>query len=55
MFRLGPLEITVIVVIIVLVFGLGRIGRIGAELGTAIRAFRKNLQGEEKEKKDEPK
>lgn len=56
-FRLGPLELSIILLIVIVLFGVGRIGKIGADLGTAIREFRKGLQGDDKkdEKKDEPK
>ena len=56
-FRLGPLELTIILLIVVVLFGVGRLGKIGTDLGTAIREFRKGLQGDEKkdEKKDETK
>lgn len=56
-FKLGPLELGIILLIVIILFGVGRIGKIGADLGTAIREFRKGLQGDEKkdEKKDETK
>ena len=56
-FRLGPLELTIILLIVVVLFGVGRLGKIGTDLGTAIREFRKGLQGDEKkdETKDETK
>ena len=43
MFRLGPLELVIILVIVILLFGVGRIGKIGKELGTGMREFRKGL------------
>ncbi|MEK6573347.1 MAG: twin-arginine translocase TatA/TatE family subunit [Chloroflexota bacterium] len=43
----------IILGIVLVLFGVGRIGKIGADLGTAIREFRKGLQGDEK--KDEKK
>jgi sec-independent protein translocase protein TatA len=54
-FRLGPVELTIILLIIIVLFGVGRLGKIGTDLGTAIREFRKGLQGDDKpaEKKDE--
>ncbi len=54
-FKLGPVELGIILLIIIVLFGVGRLGRIGSDLGTAIREFRKGLQGgDEKpaEKKD---
>lgn len=53
--RLGPLELFIILIIVLLLFGVGRIGRIGADLGTAIREFRKGLQGDDEKKDDQPK
>ena len=47
MFRLGPTELLIILAIVVLIFGVGRIGKIGKEMGTGLREFRKGLQGDE--------
>lgn len=53
MFRLGPLELTIILVIVILLFGVGRIGKIAGEIGQGIRSFREGLSGDkEKEKED---
>ncbi len=54
MFRLGPLELGIILVIIILLFGVGRIGKIAGELGSGIRQFREGLRSDEEEKKDKP-
>ena len=44
-------ELLVILVIILLLFGVGRVSRVGKELGSAISAFRKGLsEGAEEEK-----
>ena len=53
-FRLGGPELIIILLIVIVIFGVGRIGRIGSDLGTAIREFRKGLQADEKpaEKKE---
>ncbi len=48
--HLGPLEIVIILLIVVLLFGVGRIGRIGGELGRGIREFRKAVQDESSDK-----
>ncbi|MBI4927141.1 MAG: twin-arginine translocase TatA/TatE family subunit [Anaerolineae bacterium] len=53
-FRLGPLELGIILVIVILLFGVGRIGKIAGELGTGIRSFRDGLRGPE-DKKEEAK
>lgn len=45
--NIGPTEIIIILLIVVLLFGVGRIGRIGGELGKSIREFRKGLQGDD--------
>jgi len=51
MFReLGLPELLAIMAIILLLFGVGRVSRIGQELGSAISAFRKGLN----ESKSEP-
>jgi sec-independent protein translocase protein TatA len=47
--RLGPTELIIILVIVMLLFGVGRISKIAGEMGSGIRAFKKGLQGVEKE------
>ena len=42
--NLGPTELVIILVIVVLLFGVGRVSRIGGELGSAVANFRKGLQ-----------
>ena len=49
---LGPTELIIILVIVILLFGVGRVGRIGGELGSAVANFRKGM--EEGGKKDKP-
>ncbi len=44
---LGTTEIVVILLIVILLFGVGRISRIGGELGSGIRAFRSGLKTDE--------
>jgi len=44
---IGPAELFIILVIVTLIFGVGRLGKVGAELGTAIREFRKGLEDDE--------
>jgi sec-independent protein translocase protein TatA len=50
---LGAPELLIILVIVLLVFGIGRLGKIGGELGSGIRAFRDGLK-EPEEKNDIP-
>jgi sec-independent protein translocase protein TatA len=49
-------EWIIILVIVLLIFGVGRIGKLGSELGKGIRAFREGVrEGQEEEKdKDKP-
>ena len=41
-------EIILILVVLVLVFGVGRISKIGGELGSGIKAFKEGLNGKKK-------
>jgi sec-independent protein translocase protein TatA len=49
MLGLGPLELGIILVIIVIIFGVGRISKIGGELGKGIKAFKDGLESEDGE------
>ena len=40
---LGPTELIIILVIVILLFGVGRVGKIGGELGSAVANFRKGM------------
>jgi len=42
----GP-ELIIILLIVILLFGANRIGKIGRELGTGIREFRKGIANDE--------
>jgi sec-independent protein translocase protein TatA len=44
MATLGGWEWVIILVIVILVFGVGRISKIGSELGRGIRSFREGLR-----------
>ncbi len=46
---LGVPELMLILAVLVLVMGVGRISRLGGEMGSAIREFRKGLRGDEEE------
>jgi sec-independent protein translocase protein TatA len=50
MFHLGQTELIVILVVVILLFGVGRIGKIGAELGSGIRSFKEGLKGNQDKK-----
>ncbi len=57
--HLGFSELMIILVIALLLFGVGRISKIGCELGRGIAAFRDGLKGDEGNgseavKKEEP-
>jgi len=43
--NLQPLEILLIVGVLLLIFGVGRISKIGGELGSGIKAFKDGLSG----------
>ncbi|MFQ5942710.1 MAG: twin-arginine translocase TatA/TatE family subunit [Anaerolineales bacterium] len=43
----GPTELIIILIIAVLLFGVGRLGRLGGELGRGIREFRRGIQEDE--------
>ena len=45
--ELGTPELLIILVIVLLVFGVGRVAKIGGELGQSLREFRRGLQGDE--------
>ena len=57
MFGLGPTELIIILVIVVVLFGVGRLGKLGGELGAGIRSFRDAFKDddEENEAEDEKK
>jgi sec-independent protein translocase protein TatA len=44
--NIGSPELLIILVVVILLFGAGRISKVGGELGTAIREFRRGLNGE---------
>jgi len=54
----GLPELVIVLLIVIVIFGVGRLGKIGAELGRGIRNFRQALSGEdvdfEEEESPEP-
>ena len=53
MATLGGWEWVIILVIVLLVFGVGRISKIGSELGQGVRAFREGLREGQEDELDE--
>lgn len=53
-FRVGLPELLILLFIVILLFGVGRLGRIGAELGKGIRSFREALSGKEEPGEEQP-
>jgi sec-independent protein translocase protein TatA len=51
--QIGPVELIVILAIVLLVFGVGRVSRVGRELGSAIRGFQQGLKGNEADESQE--
>lgn len=51
---LGPLELLILFFIVLLLFGVGRISRVGGELGSAVANFRRGMRdGNEETNKNE--
>lgn len=48
-------ELLIILGIVVILFGVGRIGKIGSELGAGIKGFKDSLQGKSDDEDDEKK
>ena len=47
---MGLPELMIILVIVIILFGVGRLGRIGGELGEAIGNFRRGIQSVDDDK-----
>jgi sec-independent protein translocase protein TatA len=48
-----PVGLLIVLAIVLVLFGGGRVGKLGGELGTAIREFRRGLEGVDDTKKVE--
>ena len=51
--QLGIMELVIILVIVILIFGVGRLGKLGKDLGEGIREFRRGVSTGEGENKAE--
>jgi sec-independent protein translocase protein TatA len=51
--KIGPLELVIVLVIVLLIFGVGRLGRLGKDLGEGIREFRRGIAGDDEEKAEQ--
>jgi sec-independent protein translocase protein TatA len=51
-FRVGPLELVIVMVIVMLIFGVGRLPEIGGALGKSMRSFKKSVTSDEEELSD---
>jgi len=45
--------LVIVLVIVLLIFGVGRLGKLGKDLGEGIREFRKGISSDEGEKREE--
>ena len=51
-FRLGPMEIGLVLVIILIVFGVGKLPQVGSAIGKGMHEFRKAAHDEEEIKSE---
>jgi len=51
--KIGLPELVIVLVIVLLIFGVGRLGKLGKDLGEGIREFRKGISGDDEEKAEE--
>ena len=49
----NPVELIIILLIVVVLFGAGRVSKLGGELGSAIRDFKRNVSDDTTAKKPE--
>ena len=48
--KIGLPELVIVLVIVLLIFGVGRLGKLGKDLGEGIREFRKGISSDGEEK-----
>jgi sec-independent protein translocase protein TatA len=51
--KIGLPELVIVLVIVLLIFGVGRLGKLGKDLGEGIREFRKGISGDGEKKAEE--
>jgi sec-independent protein translocase protein TatA len=51
--KIGLPELVIVLVIVLLIFGVGRLGKLGKDLGEGIREFRKGIASDEGKKGEE--
>lgn len=51
--HIGWQELLIILAIVIIMFGVGRIYKLGGELGAGIHNFRKGLKGDDEKKDDQ--
>lgn len=52
--EIGVPELLIVLAIVIVLFGPGRFGKILGELGSGLRSFKDNLDGEEKKEQETP-
>jgi sec-independent protein translocase protein TatA len=52
-FKLGPLELVLILAIVLIIFGVGRLPQIGSALGKTMKAFKSGQVEEDEEEEEE--
>jgi sec-independent protein translocase protein TatA len=50
---IGPLELGIVLVIVLVLFGVGRVSKIGGELGSAVANFRRGMSEARKQNETE--
>ena len=53
MWKPGIWELVIVLVIVLLIFGVGRLGRLGKDLGEGIREFRRGIAGDDEGKAEQ--
>jgi sec-independent protein translocase protein TatA len=53
--QIGLPELLIVLVIVLLIFGVGRVSKMGGELGKGIRAFREGLAGKDSDSSESEK